>query len=152
MLIIIYPLLKKTMAFMNIVGLLFFSACANGQKADVVGNYKSKKYSKIEIYLRSINGFNRVSGNTLKINSDSTFEYSTCAQASIGFWWCSNDSLFLQCTSIRFKRDSLNSIPKYAEGLVCGKMPNVFIIEKKGIVQQLKLKGNIIAENYLIKE
>lgn len=134
--------------------LIFFSltACANGQKTDLVGVYKSKHYSKFALYCKSFVKFNRVSGNSLMLCDDSTYVYTTCAQISQGQWQRKSDSLFLYCDSIRFKKYILNHLLEFQKGTVCKSMPDVFKITKNGLVQQLKLKGGLVAENYLVKE
>ena len=52
-------------------------------------------------------------GNTVKLNEDSTFMYSTCGIIQKGTWITSKDTLFLNVKSSVWRNDSLRQFRKH---------------------------------------
>lgn len=96
----------KTLLLFLFIALL---SCKQETSNDLTGTYESIRYSVFERPLESLKRINdrRAVGTTLILNSDSSYQETTCGNIMTGTWRVKNDSLLLFCENNRWRIDSL---------------------------------------------
>ena len=94
--------------FYSILFTLFFYSCNTNTK-NIVGTYESKQFSDIGQLLKTKGkGGSFFIGTTLSLNADSTFFMQTCGNNIKGNWMVKDDSLHLEYTENKFRKERLN--------------------------------------------
>ncbi len=93
---------------------IFFIIVVLGCDSDnsIVGAYKSERPSKVEYatFWITKGAIRSISGQELKLKSDSSYIYKTCGHIITGSWKVDDDRLTLIQESKRWKSDSLNEV------------------------------------------
>lgn len=87
----------------------------------------------------------------LQLNTDQTYEFTTCAQKSKGTWARHHDQLVLYCNETKMLVDSLNSLPQYQKGKICGE-DFIFKIQKNRLIRSESLKNGKQIKYVLLKD
>lgn len=116
---------------------IFILSCSNKR---IVGIYISKRPTIIEyMFLHLKNYEKRETGDTLKLNSDKTYNLTTCAIIESGNWYIINDSLILNCKKRYLKNKKLDT-NKYLNILKCKKTQKYKILDDK-LIRKYTYKG-----------
>ncbi|MBS1687971.1 MAG: hypothetical protein JSS96_04555 [Bacteroidetes bacterium] len=97
---------KKIIYFL--LTLFAFCSCSS---QPLCGNYISAKPSYSDYLFIMFHGrhsFIYITGSSLFLSADSSFEYKTCGNIMTGQWKTQNDSLYLIVKTNRYRIDSLN--------------------------------------------
>ena len=106
---------------------------ASGQTdSALIGFYESVRLSKIEMGYRSF--FNEISsfpvGNTLTLESDNTYIYTTCATIEKGSYKISDSRIFLHCNEKKYKTDRFNQTGFKGVFMKCKSQPAIINIRE----------------------
>lgn len=108
--------------------------CSSKNQDTVCGIYKSPNNSKANQLI--FGSF--ITELKLDLKNDSTYTMSTCAQNSKGIWKLKDDKIILICKEKRMTIDSLNNLPKFAKGKICG-ADEIFNIKNKKLFRKDKI-------------
>lgn len=98
-----------------------------------MGNYASYRHSYLSNCLDYFQNNSYTKGESIEINSDSTFVYKNCSMIMNGNWKVKNDSLLLYFSKKTFIIDSLNYSEKYKYATRTSSEPLVFIIKNSSL-------------------
>ncbi len=85
-------------------------ACSSS-KQQLSGTYVATGLSHSQFPYTAIHGTHKyVIGTKLNLNTDHTFDYTTCDQITSGKWKTANSSVSLMIDASKYKTDSLNNV------------------------------------------
>lgn len=139
---------KAYILYLSCYGLIVLSFISCAKEESLTGDYHSYDTG----FLGLLDSNKYTIGDSLTLNTDSTFVRKNCAQITHGMWTVKRDSLFLHCDSIRFIVDSINHNPKYKKGTICSSEPEVFTVDGNKLKAKLKMKNGEEVHTKLKKE
>ena len=111
--------------------LALLPACSRQKKTELEGYYECSKYNFIERSLLWPRNESYPLGNTLLLNPDSTFVYTTCGNIVKGSWKVKTETLLLFCESNTRRDDSRESVAPHG----CGTRPAKYRIHSSGMLE-----------------
>ena len=97
--------LKRKTLLLTLTVILF----CNFSYGQLFGKYKSAEYNYFETGVAMLSGIDRfIFGTELTLNSDSTFQMSTCSVIQTGNWNVASDSLYLIVMTRKSRGDSID--------------------------------------------
>lgn len=128
---------KKSLIIASIV--ILFCNISYGQ---LTGKYKSAEYNYFEKGIALLSGIDRFIFETeLTLNSDSTFQMSTCSVIETGEWKVASDSLYLIVMRRKSRGDSIDFDGELFEWLKKPYKPVVYKIDDEGLYRTLYLNN-----------
>jgi hypothetical protein len=139
-------------SIINLISILILISCGKSED-NLIGVFESEKVRFYELPSFYISGFDKYAiGAKLTLNSDNSFDYTTCANIMSGTWQEINDSIFLFANQNKYKIDSLNIVGFNGKFATIPSKPIKFKIEgdllvsqsvnRKGMKSMSKLRKN----------
>jgi hypothetical protein len=121
----------------NLVTILMLISCGKSDD-NLIGVFESEKIRFYELPSFYISGFDKYAiGIKLTLNTDNSFEYSTCSNLMSGTWEEINDSIYLFVTQSKYQIDSLNIVGYKGEFATIPNKPIKFKVEGDLLISQV---------------
>jgi hypothetical protein len=110
-----------------LIPILFLQSCSHFDSPDLVGQYESKIFDKLERLVIFRKGTGYFTGSTLTLNPDSSYLYTTCGNIMYGQWKFdkTNNALLLYCITNKLRNDSINRV----DPPTCSPKPSMYWLD-----------------------
>lgn len=131
-------MMKNKIVMFSVVLLSLVSCSA--KRDSMSGEYVTRERTKTNDLYNYVVGNKLLFGISLKLNPDSTYVYTSCAQVNIGKWYVVKDTLKLKCEKLSFISEAANKDPKYKNGTICSDVPKSLFIDGDTFEEKIKHK------------
>ncbi len=117
-------------------------------KNPLSGEYQTIESTRLNRLWYNLFGEKLLYGMSLKLNSDSTYIYTSCSQLNIGKWFVEKDTLKLRCEKQSFLLEKENKNSRFKQGTLCSDHPRILLIDGNTLVERVYFKNH---GTYMIK-